>query len=132
MTSYVIDASALINAVAGESRADLTLRGRLQTATCHAPHLIDAELGQTLRRLVRAGRLTNADATGALASGERFVGSRHAATGDLARAAWSLRDNVSFYDALYASLAVQLDLPLLTADEKLVNAPGLPCEVELV
>ena len=53
-------------------------------------------------------------------------------TGALAAAAWALRNNVTFYDGLYAVLAVALAAPLLTADERLSRAPGLPCAVERV
>ena len=47
-------------------------------------------------------------------------------------AAWALRDNVTYYDALYVALAARLGYPLLTADARLARAPGLPCAVELV
>jgi predicted nucleic acid-binding protein len=49
-------------------------------------------------------------------------------TGALATAAWALRQNVSFYDGLYAALAV----PLVTADQQLARAPGLNCTVEQI
>jgi predicted nucleic acid-binding protein len=38
---------------------------------------------------------------------------------------------MTFYDALYAALAARLDIPLLTSDERLSRAPGLPCRVEV-
>jgi predicted nucleic acid-binding protein len=43
-----------------------------------------------------------------------------------------LRDNLSFYDALYVALAQALQLSLLTADSKLARAPKLRCAVELI
>jgi predicted nucleic acid-binding protein len=46
--------------------------------------------------------------------------------------AWQLRDNLSFYDALYVALAEGLGAPLLTLDARLTRAPGLRTEVELV
>jgi predicted nucleic acid-binding protein len=54
------------------------------------------------------------------------------AYGPLVRLAWSLRDDVSFHDAVYVSVAVTLDIPLLTADARLARAPGLPCAVEVI
>ncbi len=45
---------------------------------------------------------------------------------------WALRDNVTYYDALYVALAARLGYPLLTADARLARAPGLPCAVELI
>ena len=47
-------------------------------------------------------------------------------------AAWTLRDNLTYYDALYVALAARLGYPLLTADARLARAPGLPCAVELI
>ena len=61
-----------------------------------------------------------------------LVDHRHRMTGALAGAAWALRRNVSFSDALYAGLAAALAVPLLTADERLAKAPGLGCAVERV
>lgn len=45
---------------------------------------------------------------------------------------WALRDNVSAYDATYVALAEALDCPLLTADARLANAPGVRCVVVTV
>ena len=60
------------------------------------------------------------------------VDHRHQMTGALARAAWALRQNLSFYDALYVALAAALDAPLITADRRLSGAPALGCVVEHV
>lgn len=46
--------------------------------------------------------------------------------GPMTEAAWGLRENLSYYDALYVALAARLDLPLLTADKRLAAAPGSP------
>ena len=45
---------------------------------------------------------------------------------------WQLRDNVKTYDAAYVALAEALGVPLLTADTRLANAPGIRCDVELL
>jgi predicted nucleic acid-binding protein len=45
---------------------------------------------------------------------------------------WGLRENVTPYDAAYVALAEALGVPLLTADARLANAPGIRCEVELL
>lgn len=46
----------------------------------------------------------------------------------LSQQAWTLRHNVSFTDGCYVALAERLDAPLVTADMKLVDAPGLPVQ----
>jgi hypothetical protein len=43
----------------------------------------------------------------------------------LARAAWALRDDVSFYGGLYIALATALAVPLVTADQRLSMVPAL-------
>lgn len=130
--TVVVDASALALGVLGASNEDRSILTRLSSATCHAPHLVDAELGSVLRRQVLRGRLSDADAAALLEAAPLLIDHRHAMTGALAAAAWSLRHNVGYYDALYVALAQALSAPLLTADRRLSSAPRLPCVVELV
>ena len=54
---------------------------------------------------------------------------RYPHTGRLAELAWQYRESLSFYDALYVALAVRLDVPLLSADVRLVNAGHYPVEL---
>ena len=46
--------------------------------------------------------------------------------------AWELRANATVYDAVYVALAELLDAPLVTADGKLANAPGIRCRIEVL
>src|ERR1022692_1294539 len=128
--ALVIDASGMVIALLGRSDEAAALRGRLGAEVCHAPHLIDAEVGNVLRRHVLRGDLAAADAEALLHSSMPLVDHRHEMTGALATAAWALRDNVTFSDGLYVALAVALAAPLLTADERLSRAPNLDCAVE--
>lgn len=130
--SLVIDASGMIFALLGRSDHAMGLRRRLAAEVCHAPHLIDAEAGNVLRRHVQRASLSAADAEILLRSGAPLIDHRHQMTGALARAAWALRQNLSFYDALYVALAAALGAPLVTADQRLSRAPGLSCVVEYV
>lgn len=128
----VVDASALVFATTETEPPARDLRQRLADDACHAPHLIDAELGNVLRRKVRRGELVADHAEVLLAHAPRLVDHRYDHRGPLAAAAWALRNTLSFYDALYVAVAAGLDLPLVTLDERLARAPGLPCRVELV
>jgi predicted nucleic acid-binding protein len=128
--ALVIDASAMVIALLGRSHEAAALRGRLVAEVCHAPHLIDAEVGNVLRRQVLRGGLAAADAAALLHFSGPLVDHRHQMTGALATAAWALRQNVIFYDGLYVALAVALAVPLVTADQRLARAPGLNCVVE--
>lgn len=130
--AVVIDASALIHAVNSPAPSARALRRRLAAEATHAPHLIDAELGSVLRRHALAGMLRPANAWGLLDEAAALVDVRYATSAALRRAAWALRDNLSFYDALYVALAQALELVLLTTDAKLAGALRLPCTVEVV
>lgn len=132
MTDYVIDASALVLALAGKTKATGELRARLPGMHRHAPYLIDAEVGNVLRRHERAALLSSREAYTALRAARALVDHRYPHDGALAERAWALRGNLSFYDALYVALADRLGVVLLTGDTRLSRAPGLPCETELV
>lgn len=128
----VLDASALILALVGKTAAADMVRQRLPTMRRHAPHLIDAEVGNVLRRHERRGLISAAEARSALNASHVLIEHRYPHTGSLAELAWTWRANVSFYGALYVSLAVRLDVPLITADDRLSRAPDLGCQLEVV
>jgi predicted nucleic acid-binding protein len=130
--AYVVDASALVLAVLTRDDAARRLRQTVADERCEAPHLIDFELGHAFRRQVLSGSLAADTAHARLVDAMALVGQRHEATPILRDLAWGLRDSVSYYDAAYVALATTLALPLLTADRRLAQSPGLPCAVELV
>lgn len=129
-SALVLDASALATALLDPSLDGSALRRRLAGSVCHAPHLVDAEVGHVLHRRALRGDIAADDAAGLLEAGHVLVDERHEMDGVLSAAAWSMRENLSFYDALYVALAAALDVPLVTADERLRRAPGLPCRTE--
>jgi predicted nucleic acid-binding protein len=45
---------------------------------------------------------------------------------------WDLRDNLSVYDACYVAMAEPLGCDLLTADARLIRAPGVRCAISVV
>lgn len=129
---FVLDASVLLLALIGRTDDAEVLRQRLRTVSRHAPHLIDAEVGNVLRRHERGGRIGTEEAQSALDAGRVLVEHRYPHAGPLAELAWKLRANLSFYDALYVALAVRLGVPLMTADVRLSRAPDLGCHIEVV
>lgn len=132
LVDLVLDASALLRALLLPSDGGRTLRRRIARSTCHAPHLIDAEVGSVLRRRTLRGELAPDDALELLDASTPLVDHRYDMAGVLARRAWAVTDNVGFYDGLYVALAQSLRVPLLTADSRLAGAPDLGIEVELV
>ncbi|HEY2334362.1 MAG TPA: type II toxin-antitoxin system VapC family toxin [Solirubrobacterales bacterium] len=122
----VIDASVVITVLADAEDAPWA-EAQLSTGGANrslwVPHLIDAEVGQALRRRVAAGRLGEDRADAALLDLVRMPLRRIDHIGLIHRA-WELRHNLSFYDGLYAALAEVLDVPLVTLDRRLAKAAG--------
>jgi predicted nucleic acid-binding protein len=126
----VVDASALVVAVTDTTERGARARSRLADG-CAAPHLIDAEVGQSLRGLVLRGLLDEGAAERSLEYAEHLVVDRYPHQ-PLRRRAWALRYRVSFYDGLYVALATLFDLPLVTADARLAAAVRAECTVDPV
>ena len=128
----VIDASAALETLLRTSAADSTDWWLFESGEAlHAPHLIDVEVAQVLRRYVRAGEYTADFCFAALRDFSDFPITRYRHDFLLPRI-WDLRDNLSAYDAAYVSLAEILDAPLLTRDRRLANARGHDARIELV
>ena len=128
----VLDASAMIEVLlqtpAGRLLAERLLLGG---ETVHAPHLIDLEVAQVLRRYCREGEIDAERARQALTDLAEFPLERYSHEGLLARV-WQLRDNLTAYDAAYVTLAEAIDATLVTADRRIAAAPGHSARVELI
>lgn len=126
----VIDASAATLAAIDRGARGAACR-RAITNEAAAPWHFDAEAGQSIRGLVLRRLLSPAEGrtTLELASG---LASWRYPLGSLAPRAWELINSVSFYDALYVSLAERLSAALVTADAKLARAKGPRCDFVLV
>jgi predicted nucleic acid-binding protein len=126
----VLDSSAAICLLLNSPpNTALRIRQRLFDEVLHAPHLIDLEIAQTLRRLTQAGTLPSALADAAITSLGQLPLIRYSHYPLLQRI-WSLRANVTPYDASYVALAEFLGAPLLTLDGRLARS-GAPVTVEL-
>jgi predicted nucleic acid-binding protein len=128
----VLDASAAVELVLQTPRAERIAARALRPAErLHAPHLIDIEVAQAMRRLVQAKEITATRADVALSDFEDLVIERHAHR-PLFRRVWGLRTALSAYDAAYVALAEALAAPMLTCDAKLARAHGHKAKIELV
>lgn len=123
----VVDASAALSALLSPGPA----RRALASEQLHAPHLIDSEVANALRRGVGAKRLDAAAGWTALDAFRRLGMTRYPVFSLLDRV-WELRENLSAYDASYVALAELLDCNLLTADARLSRAPGVRCPITVV
>jgi predicted nucleic acid-binding protein len=128
----VLDASVVIELLlltaVGESVAERLL---LQDESLHAPHLVDIEVAQVLRRLSLGGQVKPARAQKALEDLSQLRIHRYPHTQLLDRV-WELRANLTAYDASYVALAESLGAPLLTRDRRMSSAPGARAVIELV
>jgi predicted nucleic acid-binding protein len=123
----VVDASAALAALLNAGPA----RRALAEERVHAPHLIDSEVANALRRATAARRVGADAAWAALDAWRRLGMTRYPAHSLLGRI-WELRDNLSSDDATYVALAELLGCSLLTADGRLGRAPGIHCPVTVV
>ena len=99
--------------------------------TLHAPHVIDLEVAQVLRRFTLRDELSERRGRMALELMARFPIARYPHDALLPRI-WALRNNCTAYDAAYIALAEALDATLLTCDERLAGAAGHRADIELI
>ncbi len=128
----VIDASAVIEMLLGLDNADAVIqRAFSQSETLHAPHLLDVEVAQVIRRYWRAGDLTATRGEEALRDLGDLPIHRYAHEPLLGRM-WQLRNNLTAYDAAYIALAEGLDAEFLTLDKALSRVPGVRVAIEVI
>jgi predicted nucleic acid-binding protein len=118
--SCVFDASSTVAYLLGEATEDehaAMVGGPL------APALLDVEVTQTLRGLLRGDKIDVNTAEQALEELGDLALRRIPDTALLARA-WELRDACSTYDGLYVALAEGLGVALVTRDARLARGAG--------
>ena len=128
----VVDASALLETLLRTPAAH-AIEKRLfaPRQTLHAPHLLDVEVAQVIRRYAAAGDIDSQRGRAGLADLADFPIRRYPHDLLLPRM-WALRNNVEAYDATYVALAEVLGAPLLTRDRRLAAAAGHHAQIELV
>ena len=127
----VLDASAavdwLLQTTAGQ-RIEQRIYSRNESL--HAPHLLDLEVVQVLRRLARQGTVPPRRAEEAVLDLQDLRITRYPHF-MLLTEIWRRRNNLSAYDAAYVLLAEKLDASLLTRDSRLAAASGNSAIIEL-
>ncbi len=127
----VLDASAAIDWLL-QTHAGRRIEQRIfsQNKSLHAPHLLDLEVAQVLRRLVREGVISAHRADQAIEDLLDLRMTRYPHFFLLPRI-WQLRHNLSAYDAAYVALAEKLGARLVTRDGRLASASGHAASIEL-
>ncbi len=128
----VVDASAvldlLLNTPAAARIAD---RLFAPGESLHAPHLLDLEVAQVLRRYARTGEIDAMRGREALEDLVDLPLTRYPHDVLLPRV-WELRDSMTAYDASYVALAEALDAPLVTRDHRLAATRGHSSRIEIL
>jgi predicted nucleic acid-binding protein len=128
----VVDASAVLEALLRTPAARAVERWLFESSlTLHAPHLLDVEVAQVVRRYAANREIDAERGRAALADLADFPLRRYPHDFLLPRV-WDLRNNLTAYDAIYVALAEALDVPLLTCDKRLAASPGHHARIELV
>ena len=131
----VIDASAAIEWVLqtpkGAAIEARIFRKRGESPRLHAPHLLDVEVAQVLRRHVARKVMSEVRGEAALHDFLQIPLVRYPHDLLLSRV-WELRKNLTAYDAVYVALAEVLEVPLLTCDANIARAPGHKARVDVV
>jgi predicted nucleic acid-binding protein len=115
-----------------QTAAGLRIEKRIyaRNEALHAPHLLDLEVGQVLRRLVREAVISARRADEAIEDLVDLRVTRYPHFVFLPRI-WQLRHNLSAYDAAYVVLAEKLGATLVTRDARLASASGRAVAVEV-
>jgi len=127
----VLDASAAVDWLL-QTPAGRLVENRIysRNETLHAPHLLDLEVAQVLRRLVAQGVVTGLRAQQAVEDLLDLRITRYPHDVLLSRV-WQLRHNFSAYDAAYITLAEELRAVLVTRDGRLASNSGHSASIEL-
>jgi len=127
----VLDASAAVDWLL-QTSAGRRIENRIysRNETLHAPHLLDLEVTQVLRRLLREDVVPAKRADEAVRDLLDLRIARYPHLVLLPRI-WQLRHNFSAYDAAYIVLAEKLGAPLITRDRRLASASGHAAVIEL-
>ena len=127
----VLDASAAIDWLL-QTATGQRIERRIYSLgeSLHAPHLLDLEVAQVLRRLVREAAVSAQRADQALQDLFDLRVTRYPHFVFLPRI-WQLRDNVSAYDAAYVALTEKLGATLLTRDACLASASARRVNIEV-
>lgn len=127
----VLDASAVVELALASSVGRQVHSLTLNQDQLAAPEMMEIEFLHALKRLVRAGQMSEHRAKEAMDFIADLPISRHR-HGPLRKRIWELAKGLGTYDASYVALAEWLSTGLITCDARLARGvtivtPDLPC-----
>lgn len=122
------DASALVALVLKSDHRGDWVAERVRRAELSAPSAVLYEAANAIRGLERGGQLTGEQAEAAHAD-VLGLELRQVPYGFLADRIWTLRHNLTAYDAAYVAVAELLNATLITLDHRIAAVPGIRCQV---
>lgn len=127
---FIVDTSAALAALTATDPAPGLVERLAQDGDLHTPHLIDIEILHALRRMTMTGELSEERAADARTDFAELALTRYPHQ-PLSDRIWTLRHNLTAYDATFVALAETLDAPLVTCDAGLATAPAHDASIEL-
>jgi predicted nucleic acid-binding protein len=128
----VLDASAAVALLVGQGTGAERIRQEVESPdqSLHVPHVMDLEVLHALRRQTLLGALSSGRSAEAIEDFKNLTLFRYPHA-TLVDRIWSLRNNLTVYDAAYIALAEALEAPLITMDARLARAPGIRAAIEV-
>jgi predicted nucleic acid-binding protein len=127
----VVDASVFIEVITEPASSEDLIAILAHEKEFAAPHIVDLEVMNGLRKHVLGKRMSMVQAKAALAVYFDMNVRRHS-TWELNHAIWQMYANVTPYDAAYVQLALALNTPFLTRDGKLTSALSKLTRLKLI
>ncbi len=128
----VLDASVVVDLLLDREPYSSEIARQLRRArVLTAPHLLDVEVTQVLRRFMLKGELTPHRAQQAIQDLLDLPIQRYPHS-QLMQRAFQLADNLTIYDAVYVVLAEVLGATLLTRDKAMMNTPGIDIDTNVI
>ncbi|MEE9254228.1 MAG: type II toxin-antitoxin system VapC family toxin [Pseudomonadales bacterium] len=125
--TVAVDASVVVAALVDAGSNGSWAESVIADGSVVGPELVLVESTNILRRLERTADISRLEATSSQRDLLRLDIQLYPFA-PFAGRVWSLRDNLTAYDAWYVALAEALDCPLATLDRKLSRASGSKCE----
>ena len=123
----VVDASLIVSALVDSGSDGRWAETEIARGALAGPELALAEASNILRRLEQAGDLSRFEAAIAHRDLLRLNIDLYPFL-PFAERVWTLRNNLTCYDAWYVALAETLACPLATLDRRLSRATGPRCQ----